>query len=335
MAGKYKNKKAFTLVELLTVVLIISILAAIATPLYKRNILKARAAEAINLLASVRTKQAQNYARKHAFFNTFGDMSGNLTTEGEERDASNSSLLKVGDYKIELRGDNDCAIAYYQPNENEPPFTFSISYLKNGLGCDGEICRKFGDVVGSVEEVCAEIVQGDTTCGNGFDPSSCSYPKVLGLDGCSCECSSVAKTNCLAKQGATWDDNSCECDTGSVCEQTPSPDPSNNNWYWDGGEDCEWKCNLVPNNCNERETYNASTCKCDCAYGVGANGQCACEGGKIWDGVSCSSCAYQHYTSGDAEICCSEEAPIVVDGACAPCTDPKAKWNPATQICEC
>ena len=45
-----KNKKAFTLIEMLTVVLIVGILTAVALPQYSRAIKKSRATEAIAML---------------------------------------------------------------------------------------------------------------------------------------------------------------------------------------------------------------------------------------------------------------------------------------------
>jgi len=49
-----KNTKGFTLVELLVVLLIIAILAAIATPLYLQNANRARASEAVSAMGLIR-----------------------------------------------------------------------------------------------------------------------------------------------------------------------------------------------------------------------------------------------------------------------------------------
>lgn len=56
----YKSKQAFTLIELLVVVLIIGVLAAIALPQYQISVEKARAAEAITNIATIK-KQLELY----------------------------------------------------------------------------------------------------------------------------------------------------------------------------------------------------------------------------------------------------------------------------------
>ena len=327
-----KSKRGFTLTEMLVIILIITIIASVATPIYKKVVLKARAAEAINLLMLVRTKQAQNYARKNSYFKTFGEMSGNLTGSSEVRDANNSSLLKVDNYEVELSGENDCVVASYKPaNSDTEEFSFSISYLRNGLGCDGEICSSFGDVIGDVETVCQRPLEVESKCPN-FNPRNCSYPYVVSSEGCSCECSDAARIACSNKQDSTWYEDSCYCDF--PCEPTDHPEIGNNNWFWDA-DGCEWACGITEANCGERESYNSSTCKCDCLYGTDSNGNCACPSGQIWDGAHCSGCAYQSYTLPDgSSVCCTEEAPLVIEGECAACP-PKSQWNPDTKICEC
>lgn len=58
------NKKGFTLVELMIVIVIISVLAAVAVPIYQNNVKKARMAEADATLGTIRTQlriyQAEN-----------------------------------------------------------------------------------------------------------------------------------------------------------------------------------------------------------------------------------------------------------------------------------
>ena len=65
---KSKSRKGFTLSEMLVVVMVISVLAAIAYPIYTKAATKSRAIEAINLLEMVRNKQQQKYAAHEYLF---------------------------------------------------------------------------------------------------------------------------------------------------------------------------------------------------------------------------------------------------------------------------
>jgi type IV pilus assembly protein PilA len=55
MTIKKKQEKGFTLIELLIVIAIIGILSAIAIPMYKQNVIRARMAEAVNAIRYIAT----------------------------------------------------------------------------------------------------------------------------------------------------------------------------------------------------------------------------------------------------------------------------------------
>jgi prepilin-type N-terminal cleavage/methylation domain-containing protein len=83
------NRKGFTLIELLVVVLIIGILASIAIPQYFKVVEKARVAEAMSLISSVKSAEERYLARGGMYTSNFTDLdimyngmtAGNITTK--------------------------------------------------------------------------------------------------------------------------------------------------------------------------------------------------------------------------------------------------------------
>jgi len=62
-----QNKKGFTLIELMVVVIIVGILAAVAVPLYLFNVKKSKASEGAALMGSVLTAERVYYAQNSAY----------------------------------------------------------------------------------------------------------------------------------------------------------------------------------------------------------------------------------------------------------------------------
>jgi prepilin-type N-terminal cleavage/methylation domain-containing protein len=163
---KGSKQKGFTLTEILVVILIIVVIAAIAYPLYTKSIEKSRAAEAVNLLEIVRTKQISRYVMSRRYYDSFKEMGQLTQNRSREEYESDESKMRIGDYELAMNSGKDCLTATYEKGGRR--FTFAASYGKEGLGCEGEICSSFGDVIsGSVEEICSMGSGGNGGGGSG------------------------------------------------------------------------------------------------------------------------------------------------------------------------
>jgi hypothetical protein len=104
-----------------------------------------------------------HYALSKKYYKNFETM-GRLTQNMGKEEASGNTM-KIGDYELAINNDKKCITAKYGKNNNE--FIFSMGYDSTGLGCSGGICESFGNVVGTVEEVCASNKGGDSGDGGG------------------------------------------------------------------------------------------------------------------------------------------------------------------------
>ncbi len=134
---KRKNKKGFTLTELLVVVIILSVLTAVSVPSYKRAVERTKAAQGITTLQSIAKAQVSYNARRGTYTSnmyalpidlmdkdgkavegdTFSDRYFDYTVYGNL--LSQSLAKREGSWNYELAIDYDTGKLYCTPEDNE------------------------------------------------------------------------------------------------------------------------------------------------------------------------------------------------------------------------
>ena len=109
-----QNQQGFTLIELMIVVAIIGILAAIAIPSYQDYTARAQVSEAVNLTGGFKTPLAEVYQTQGSYPTTINITSLGTTTSGKY----------VG--KVELKRDKTNAVTITATMKNAAPAASTI-----------------------------------------------------------------------------------------------------------------------------------------------------------------------------------------------------------------
>ena len=120
-----KNKRAFTLTELLIVVIVIGVLSAVTLPKFNRVIENRKVTEAEEMMSAVRTEQERRCAMDKKYTLNFANLS----------DVVSSSDTK--DYKYSLQAEGVSATS------NKGDYTLKmLSYQDGSFCCTGDDCAK-------------------------------------------------------------------------------------------------------------------------------------------------------------------------------------------------
>ena len=344
MPKKYNNKKGFTLIEILVVVIIIGILASILVPTYQKYILKTRAAEALNLLEMVKTRQQVALAKSPT--KTYISNAAELAplTAGSTETAYGVDLLVNTDYTVTLNSSSQCAVVIYKQGTADE-FKFAASYERPGVACVGSVCNSFTTVTtNDIDSVCVlETAQQVAPPPGPVCNKTCPDFAPLNADICACICTNTGTLmdeltqscpepscqedfeGCLGDKVLTpIPTNLCNC----ACPPTKPIEGENNTCL-----DCHDAC---PTNMSFVWSYDRRRCETSCPENTilddsnPSNPQC----------VSCAQATggAKPFWVANTTITPSEDTGLCVvsnGGHCEPCPDDKPIWDGETCItCE-
>ena len=289
MSKKRLFQKAFTLAELLIVVIVLGILSAVAVPKFSRALETRRTTEAEDILSAVRTEQEYRCVQGKNYQMDWG----NLQAVASAKDSKNYSysLTATGAKATSAKG-----------------YSIAMPAYQNGqLCCEGDYCSSLNKNY----PACAAVPTPEDACA-GAPLSACKDPARMNT--CHCpdyalahlnECNYQERERCesAGRDGSvgTWDyDNlTCICPEGTrlsdqdVCE---APDP----------------CELNPNSCSCGSYANRNPCECE------PDGKSCCsKKGWYWSGTVCqdycslgwskNTCKCASYAEKHAWPCVSQE----------------------------
>ena len=223
---KRLRTKAFTLTELLVVVIVLGVLAAVAVPKFTRVLETRRTTEAESLMSAVRMEQEKRCTLGQNYTGNFSNIPSVAYARVSDGQAKTSNYT----YTLTQTG-----VKAARPGKD---YSLEISSYR-----DGEICCR-GEGCSSLNKnypVCGSAAVEDDECA-ATDMAEPEGP--CDIDPSSCECNPNQEKCC--EEGEKWDGSQCVAE--EFCDQHP--------------DDCT--CNPDQEKCcEEDEEWNEETGKCE------------------------------------------------------------------------
>lgn len=266
---EFKKKKAFTLTELLVVVIVIGVLAAVVLPKFSKVVETRKTTEAEALMAAVRTEQEKRCALDKRYVSELSavkdilpdsntkNFTYSLTSTGMEAASKGKYgyTLKMPSYadgRLCCESEAECA----KLNKDYPlcsALTARADY-NSGAACAGEPEEK--QCTGSSTRACGCLNKGtqtrtcDTSTGTWSGWSACSISDA-------CDCTSVSGPKPASE---SRDCNECGTQTSSY-----TCNASNGTWTESWSACSVSSSSECAQDCPDGKTWNGTACVCDSA----------------------------------------------------------------------
>ena len=216
------NKKAFTLVELLVVVLIIGILTSIAIPMYQAAIDKSRWSTLLAPAKALQTAQTAAYLENGAYAEDTSALV--LSLPGEAQD--NKYIMPDAEYSIDTKTASQSTITGQLDTLPNVRLSMALKNPDSYLFCEA----KSGDA--RAERLCKNLLAGQKAGSkNGYDKYILDYPGPCTWANTTGQCYVSEEARCTA-MGMPYNEGVCgytdewavssatQINEGGVCDST-------------------------------------------------------------------------------------------------------------------
>lgn len=309
---EFKKKKAFTLTELLVVVIVIGVLAAVVLPKFSKVVETRKTTEAEALMAAVRTEQEKRCTLDNHYVSELSAV----------KDILPDSNTKNFTYSLTSTGMEAASKGKYGYTLKMP------SYADGRLCCESEAeCAKLNKDYPLCSALTARAdYNSGAECAGEPEEKQCTDSSTRA---CGCLNKGTQTRTCDTSTG-TWSGWSA-CSISDACDCTsvsgPKPASESRDCNECGTQTSSYTCNT--SNGTWTETWSACS--------VSSSSECApdCPEGKTWDGTAC-------VCDSAAKAACVDKTQMLF----IPSSDNKSmgqikqatvhyKWNDDTCSCTC
>ena len=136
-------KKAFTLIELLIVILVIGILAAMGIPQYFKAVEKSRIAEANNMFANIKNSQERYHLKKLNYTNNWEEIDiGVKNASGVDCTGTGACTLKFFNIQVVSNSNSNFLINATRLGTTQRYGSYVVNYLgpAGTISCNNAYC---------------------------------------------------------------------------------------------------------------------------------------------------------------------------------------------------
>lgn len=146
-----KHRRGFTLVELMTVVVILGVLAMITIPTYNKLIRKSRVADGLNVLEMLASAEDKYYVQNGLYTSKFSELNSPLKNNWQSNpQVPETEFLETRNFKYAAGVDQSATCIFAESLDRKMKYTLVKNYkTKAKVGCVGDDCEKIKDYVGS------------------------------------------------------------------------------------------------------------------------------------------------------------------------------------------